>query len=106
MIEASLYDENIDAWVISLSGDIEIYNVQELKKDLLELINKKNADVILDAKDLNYIDSTGLGVLVSVLKKVKAYGGKVTVKHLKPYIAKIFTITGLDNVFCLEVDEG
>ena len=71
----------------------------------MQLITQKNADVVLDAKNLNYIDSTGLGVLVSILKEVKAYGGKIIIKHLKPYIAKIFTITGLDNVFSLEVDQ-
>ncbi len=105
MIETSSYDEKTNAWVIALSGDIEIYNVQDLKKELLQLIAEKKADIVLDATKLNYIDSTGLGVLVSVLKEVKAYGGKITIVHLKPYIAKIFSITGLDNVFSIEVDQ-
>lgn len=105
MIEGSLYDENMNTWVVTLSGDIEIYNVQELKKELLELIASKKANLVLDAKNLNYIDSTGLGVLVSILKEVKSYGGNIAIKHLKPYIAKIFGITGLDNVFSIEVEQ-
>ena len=69
MIETSSYEKQTNTWVIVLSGDIEIYNVQELKKEMLALIEQEKADIVLDAKKLNYIDSTGLGVLVSTTKR-------------------------------------
>ena len=65
--------------------------------------------MIIDCKELKYIDSTGLGVLIGVLKRIKDNNGNdsgnITITNLKPYIEKIFKITGLDKIFLIEVQE-
>lgn len=100
-----VWSEQDNTWRVSLSGEIDIYNAPELKSSLLKVIDQNKGDIQIDCEDLNYIDSTGLGVLISALRKVKDYDGTITIKNLKPYIYKIFTITGLDKVFTIEVQE-
>jgi len=100
-----IWNEQDKSWNISLSGEIDIYNAPELKSNLLGLLEQNKGDIRIDCVDLKYIDSTGLGVLISALRHVKDYDGDIIIRNLKPYIQKIFAITGLDKVFTIEVQE-
>ncbi|MEX1308366.1 MAG: STAS domain-containing protein [Eubacteriales bacterium] len=97
------YDDQQNLWQLDLSGEIDIYNAEDLKQDLHALIDEHKGDVIIDCKGLQYIDSTGLGVLVSALKVVKDYNGYVKLTSLKSHIAKIFNLTGLTKI--MEIEE-
>ena len=99
------YDESLSRWEVQLYGEVDIYNADNLKSELHTLIEEKKADIVLDCTSLKYIDSTGLGVLVSALKKVKEAEREIRIINLKPNIAKIFTLTGLDKIFAIEVTE-
>lgn len=105
LLDAS-YEELQDQWNVNLYGEVDIYNADSLKSELHSLIDEKKADIILNCNNLKYIDSTGLGVLVSALKKVKEAERSIRIINLKPYIAKIFTLTGLDQIFVIEVSES
>ena len=50
---------------------MDVYNAPQLKDALHSLLDEKVADMIIDCKELKYIDSTGLGVLIGVLKRIK-----------------------------------
>jgi len=89
-------------WRVSLSGEIDIYNSTELKTQLIELMKAHVADVHVDCKELEYIDSTGLGALVGVLKHVKSHGKEVHLYDVKANISKLFRITNLDKVFIMK----
>ena len=104
LLDAS-YDEGMDKWDVHLYGEVDIYNADSLKSELHALIDERKADIVLDCTSLKYIDSTGLGVLVSALKKVKEAERQISIVCLKPHIAKIFTLTGLDKIFDIEVKE-
>jgi len=97
------YDENKQRWDVNLYGEVDIYNADSLKTELHTLIAEKPADIVIDCTSLKYIDSTGLGVLVNALKKVKEQDKSISIINLKPHIAKIFTLTGLDKIFSIEV---
>ncbi|MBT3318203.1 MAG: STAS domain-containing protein [Clostridia bacterium] len=99
------YNESNNRWDVNLYGEVDIYNADSLKNELHSLIAEKSADIVLDCTNLKYIDSTGLGVLVNALKKVKETEKSIRIVNLKPYIAKIFTLTGLDKIFVIEVSE-
>ncbi len=99
------YDDRMDRWDVHLYGEVDIYNADSLKTELHALIDERKADIVLDCASLKYIDSTGLGVLVSALKKVKEAERQIRIIGLKPHIAKIFTLTGLDKIFNIEVRE-
>lgn len=96
------YDNQI---LVSLDGDLDLNSVNGFRNTMNEAIDQNKADVSIDCGQLRYIDSTGLGVLVSILKKVKEYGGTMRILKLKPYLFKIFDVTGLTNVFEIEVAE-
>lgn len=97
------YDAQQKVWQLDLSGEIDIYNAEDLKQDLQAMVSDKKGDVAIDCKKLKYIDSTGLGVLVAALKMVKEVGGSVRLFNLKPHIAKIFYLTGLTKI--MEIEE-
>jgi len=98
-----IFKAETSTWHVSLDGEIDIYNAPELKEKLHKLIEQHPGNFVLDCQNLTYIDSTGLGVLISALRRVKEYDGQITITNLKPYIRKIFVITGLDKIFALEV---
>ena len=93
------FDSAKNLWVVNIDSDMDLYSVPKLKELMLECINEQKADFKLDCTNMDYIDSTGLGVLVSINKHIKVYDGVVTIVGLKDHIKKIFTITGLDTVF-------
>lgn len=86
---------------VKVDGDIDVNSVRELKTVLEENLSNE-PDIVLDCKNLNYIDSTGLGVLVSTLKKVQKYDGSIKITNLKSYLGKIFKVTGLYKIFDIE----
>lgn len=96
------YNEAGKRWELVVNKDMDLYAVPELKQAILECIAARKADIHLDATDMGYIDSTGLGVLVSSLNRVREYGGNMSIKGLKPHIRRIFHLTGLDGAFVLE----
>jgi len=82
-------------------GEIDIMSSEELKKEIKEIIDE-NKDIIINGEGIEYMDSTGLGVLISLLKKTKEHENKIIIKNLKPNIYKLFNITGLTKVFEIE----
>jgi anti-sigma B factor antagonist len=97
------YDDARGMWKVSLGGEVDASYAEEMKNNLTNMINEKPTDILLDCAQLTYLDSSGLGALVNVLKQVKEEGHSVTIVNLKPHIAKIFTITKLDTLFSIEV---
>ncbi len=98
------FDESQKNWNINIKGEIDIYNSTQLKEKLNSLIQDNPADLHIDCINLDYIDSTGLGALVAVLKKAKQFNFNVTLSNLKPNVAKLFKITNLNKVFIIEGD--
>jgi anti-sigma B factor antagonist len=96
------YNEARKRWELVVNKDMDLYAVPELKQAILECVAARKTDIFLDATDMGYIDSTGLGVLVSSLNRVREYGGSMAIKGLKPHIRRIFHLTGLDGAFVLE----
>lgn len=91
-----------DKTQIVLSGEIDIYTSQSFKTELNEVIESSKGDLYIDCKDLTYIDSTGLGILVGILKEVRKDDNNIYICNLKDNIKKLFLITGLDKLFKIE----
>ena len=86
-------------YVISLSGEVDLYTAPEFKQQLLEVIEQGGRDVIVDLSDTTFIDSTTLGVLVGGVKRLRPVGGQLMLVCSDRNIIKIFEITGLHRVF-------
>ena len=88
-------------WVAELSGELDFGTSERLRAELLDLIDDGARTLVIDMSDLAVIDSTGLGVLVGVLKRVLQHGGKLSLRAPRPAARKVFDITGLDRVFTI-----
>lgn len=90
------YEEN-SIRVIPI-GDLDIITSPNFKEEVTILIDEKK-EILVDFGKLEYMDSTGLGVLISLYKKTKDNNLTFCLTNLKPNIYKLFDITGLNNVF-------
>jgi anti-sigma B factor antagonist len=90
-----------DTYVISLTGEVDLYTAPEFKQQLLDVIAQGGKDVVVDFSDTTFIDSTTLGVLVGGVKRLRAEEGRLTLVCSDRNITKIFEITGLDRVFTI-----
>jgi anti-sigma B factor antagonist len=88
-----------DAYVISLTGEVDLYTAPEFKEQLVDVIGKGATKVVVDLTETTFIDSTTLGVLVGGVKRLRPDGGLLTLVCSDRNITKIFEITGLDTVF-------
>lgn len=100
-IDIKFDNEKNTLYVIPI-GEVDINTSQNFKDTVVKRLNEKPADVVIDGEQLDYLDSTGLGVLISIYKTTKENKHKVYLKNIKPNIRKLFDITELDKVFIFE----
>lgn len=84
---------------VAVEGEVDVATAPKLKEILYDLIAAGNYDLVLDFKKVRYIDSTGMGVLVGALKRVREHDGRILLICTNVRIQKLFTITGLSRVF-------
>jgi anti-sigma B factor antagonist len=84
---------------MTLSGEIDVYTAPKLKEELVAVIEGGCSHVVVDLEGVTFIDSSGLGVLVSALRRARERDGAVRIVCTRDNILKIFRITGLDKVF-------
>jgi anti-sigma B factor antagonist len=85
--------------VISLAGEVDVYTAPRLRQALVDLVSQGATDIVVDMERVDFLDSTGLGVLVGGLKRVKSNDGDLRLVVTHDRIMKIFDITGLSKVF-------
>ncbi len=85
--------------VILLSGEIDMHSSPMLREKLLGIIRNKPLRLIINFKDVSYIDSSGIATFVEGLKHVKAYQGRMQFSELPQSILEIFSFSKLDKVF-------
>lgn len=84
---------------LALEGEVDVYTAPKLKESLVSAIEDGCVNVIVDMDKVSFIDSSGLGVLVSALRRARERDGAVRIVCGRDNILKIFRITGLDKVF-------
>jgi anti-sigma B factor antagonist len=84
---------------VTLDGEVDVYTAPRLKEELVSLIQGGCSYVIVDMEHVAFIDSSGLGVLVSALRRAREKDGAVRIVCKQESVLKIFRITGLDKVF-------
>lgn len=83
--------------VIKISGEIDLYNAQDIKVKITEFIEKNIDNIVLDFDGVRNIDSSGMGVLIYSAYKLKEAGGKLNVVNATERIKKIFDVTKLGD---------
>lgn len=99
-MELDISSEHVDdVCVLHLAGEVDVYTAPRLKETLVQHIEDGCIDIVIDLEGMGFIDSSGLGVLVGALRRVKERSGSIRLVCDRENILKIFRITGLDKVF-------
>ena len=88
-----------DKYLVTLEGELDTAAAVEVEQTLQPLYNSNGKDVVIDCTELEYIASSGLRILISVLKGAKAGGSKVIIKNLNDDIMDVFKLTGFISLF-------
>lgn len=95
--------EEIDGkYVATLEGEMDTAAAIEAEEVLKPIYNSNGKDVIIDCTNLEYIASSGLRILLSILKGAKASGSKVVMKGVNDDIKNVFKLTGFISIFEFE----
>jgi anti-sigma B factor antagonist len=87
--------------IVAVGGEIDVYTAPKLRDKITELVSAGSYELVVDMQAVEFLDSTGLGVLVGGLKKVRAHDGSLELVCNQDRLLKIFRITGLAKVFVI-----
>ena len=108
-MDLEIPDIDVDGWtVVAASGEIDVAAAPELREQLVSLIVGGANRLVVDMEEVDFIDSTGLGVLVGAVRRARGADGDVRLVCTNSRILKVFGVTGLDEVFVIatSVDEA
>src|SRR5688500_6485496 len=91
--------KNAEVVVVDVEGQLIVGNRQELKQKVLDELEKGEKKFLIDFSQTGYIDSSGLGVLVSLSKKIREQGGELRLANLNDELKTLFELTKLDTPF-------
>ena len=95
----NVYSDSPEYTVVAVGGEIDVYSAPKLREKLISLVESGSYHLIIDMEAVEFLDSTGLGVLVGGLKRVRAHDGWIDLVCTQGRILRIFRITGLSRVF-------
>jgi anti-sigma B factor antagonist len=93
-----------DITIVDVEGQLIVGNRQELKQKVLEELEGGARKFMIDFSNTGYIDSSGLGVLVSLSKKIREQGGELRLANLNEDLRTLFELTKLDTLFHIAAD--
>ncbi|MEW5925724.1 MAG: anti-sigma factor antagonist [Candidatus Zixiibacteriota bacterium] len=98
IMEFSKKDEG-NLTVISLSGRLDLSTGGKLKEEVKKILESGKTTVHLNLSEVEFVNSSGLGALVSIMKEVRIFRGRLTLSNLEDYVQEIFDITQLSHIF-------
>lgn len=87
--------------VLRVRGEVDVYTAPKFRERLIELVSEGRHRIIVDLEGVDFLDSTGLGVLVGGLKRLRSHDGDLLLVCTQSRILKVFEITGLTKVFAI-----
>jgi anti-sigma B factor antagonist len=85
--------------VIALGGEVDVYTSPRVKQEIVDLLSQGTGKLVVDLSGVDYLDSTGLGVLIGGLKRARERDGDLKLICDNVRILRIFEITGLTKIF-------
>jgi len=95
-----------DVSVFSMDGELTVGNRQDLKRGVLDAVANGDRKILIDFAQTSYIDSSGLGVLVSLSKRIRESGGELRLAALNEDLGTLFELTRLDTLFSIADDRS
>jgi anti-sigma B factor antagonist len=87
--------------VLTVRGEVDVYTAPKFREQLIELVAQGKQRIVVDLDAVDFLDSTGLGVLVGGLKRLRSHDGDLLLVCNQSRIRKVFEITGLTKVFSI-----
>jgi anti-sigma B factor antagonist len=85
--------------IFDINGEIDLYNAPEIKDKIKDEMNKNKVNIIINLDKVSYIDSSGIGVLISSLSNLKKVGGALKLINVYASVRKVFELTKLTSFF-------
>lgn len=85
--------------VVTVSGDIDVFTSPRLRETLLDLIEKGQVNLLVDLGEVEFLDSTGLGVLVGIYHRLRNREGSMSLIGGNERVRRVFHVTQLDRIF-------
>jgi anti-sigma B factor antagonist len=92
--------------VVDVAGEVDLYTAPRLEEALIRAAASAPPLVVVNLMQTTYLDSTALRVLTTALKRARERDGEIALVSTQPKIAKLFSITGLDQLFSICAGEG
>jgi anti-sigma B factor antagonist len=90
-------------WLVQIRGEVDVATSPNLRTELAGLLERDARSLVLDLGSLSFIDSSGLGVLVEALERLKAQNGEgIVLRGMQEPVRRVFEITGLTELFTIE----
>ena len=93
--------QNDVGYTVQLNGEIDAYTASDLKNKVMPITSEKEVHIVVDFHNVDYMDSTGLGVFIALLKAVKKNDGKLEFTGVSKRLKRLFDITGLTEILNL-----
>ncbi len=90
--------------IVSIAGDVDLYNVSELKDALYQAIEEDVQSLVVDMKNIFYMDSSGIGSLLGAHKRMKRKGGRFSLVNMQKETREVFRLASLHNFFNIYQD--
>ncbi|HIE08362.1 MAG TPA: anti-sigma factor antagonist [Armatimonadetes bacterium] len=99
MLDISTREVEDKLAVIKVRGDVDIYTAPQLRETIHKVVDAGRSDVIVDLGGVDFIDSTGLGVLIGGLRRARERGGELVIASPSERVRRILEITDLRRIF-------
>ena len=101
-IEIRLKTSSQGSWtVVDVGGEIDLFSAPQLKERIAQLVDEGNEWLVINLEKVDFMDSTGLGVLLGALKRVREREGSLAIVCPPGPVHRVLTLTGLHKVFSI-----
>jgi anti-sigma B factor antagonist len=100
-----LFDLNVserdECAVLAVTGELDVATAPQLRQEAVRLTTLGQSRIVIDLSGVDFLDSTGLGVIVGVLKRARTHGGDLVVAGAEDHVRKVFDITRISDVVAM-----
>lgn len=102
-IELELETEQRNQWsVLHVTGDVDLFSAPQLRTAVYDVIESGQRHIAIDLSSVPFLDSTGLGVLVGALKRLREQDGIMVLLSPQKPVRRVLSVTGLDRIFTVQ----
>ena len=101
-MDLSVETRNEGTWgVVAVGGEVDMFTAPKLRETLIQTIDQGNERVAVELHNVTFMDSTGLGVLIGALRRIRERSGELRIVCTSRPVLRVLEVTGLHNVFSI-----